>query len=534
MTVRSQIEEALKTTRDAANEAEKLASLGNVIAQQKIKVTSKLGVSVNETVNGFTAKVSVVDDVVSQVQGSKPTQAQDTFQVSVVELGSDPSQITLTQSVGSDKTDLASITGSTASSDDGFLNVVISAPFPQATAAAIKEVVPTIEKEKLQQIAQSAIDVKAIDLPAITINGIELKGDDVLRDMDNFLDTALNSVVQDVVGVSRGFDSLKNNVFSRFDKDVKTALQSLDKGFGSLVENAVETLFEPAGTALTKIAKKNGINIEIPNNKQLEIIRAVSNKDFDQAVKLAEKYSDRPIAEIRDELKQIDASGSTAIAEPVAGVESNVRDVSANQSKWNGEETKDEYFEGTPIYGEDELSAELIAAGNQREITEMIVACTGTGTDVDITCYDLNFYGINNFHYLIRRDGVIERMNPVSLEAKAESSLPNNHHLRSILVFFAGGIEGPEPEEITSDTVFSSRSYNSSQWKAYDRLLRSAYKSYPGLQVFGWNDINPTEAKGQPFFNVIEYSYNKYKKELVIKNLQNAEPLKSSELVTYS
>ena len=90
----------------------------------------------NQTVGGFKQVTNTVTDVSSNVVGSTPTQTKS--QINISQLDKTASSELVTE-VGSDKTDLETITGKSSLVEDGFLDVVISAPFPEALAATLKD-----------------------------------------------------------------------------------------------------------------------------------------------------------------------------------------------------------------------------------------------------------------------------------------------------------------------------------------------------------------------------------------------------------
>lgn len=194
----------------------------------------------------------------------------------------------------------------------------------------------------------------------------------------------------------------------------------------------------------------------------------------------------------------------------------------------------------TAVGGYEELEAELKRV--KRDITTAVVRWSLTHTDHNLDAYDLHsehtralvqLYGASGiaaaessepgtvgiqWHYVIRRDGVIQRGRP--LEKKVLTVGDQNLINHSLHIGFIGGFNGPSDFE---GAVKSAESYTPSQWQAYDSFLSAFYAARPGGQVLGYNDIIP-EASG-PGFNVKLYISGKYKKTNVGDTVLSTEEL---------
>mgnify|MGYP001212939678 CR=1 FL=1 len=123
------------------------------------------------------------------------------------------------------------------------------------------------------------------------------------------------------------------------------------------------------------------------------------------------------------------------------------------------------------------------------------------------------------WHYVIRRDGVIQRGRP--LQRKVLTVGDKNLVEHSVHIGFVGGYNGVAG---TPNATASAESYTPSQWEAYDSFLDAWYAAIPGGQVLGYNDVVP-EATG-PGFDVSLYVSGKYKKT----NVTETEVLSTREL----
>lgn len=191
------------------------------------------------------------------------------------------------------------------------------------------------------------------------------------------------------------------------------------------------------------------------------------------------------------------------------------------------------------VGGKEELEAELRKV--KRDITTLVVRWTLTYTDQPLDAYDLHaehtaslikLFGVSEFlkdresagiqyHYVIRRDGVIQRGRPLELKVKGETGGDDNIVDHSVQIAFVGGYNGVAG---TPNAMTSAESYTPSQWEAYDSFLDAWYAAIPGGQVLGQNDIVP-ESSG-PGFDVSLYVSGKYKKT----NVTETKVLSTREL----
>lgn len=200
-------------------------------------------------------------------------------------------------------------------------------------------------------------------------------------------------------------------------------------------------------------------------------------------------------------------------------------------------------YEFTTVGGYEELETELKKA--KRDITTAIVRWTLTHTDHNLDAYDIHrehsialiklyelqvgdvlkieasdpgTFGIQ-WHYVIRRDGVIQRGRPI--EKKVLTVGDDNLVNHSLHIGFVGGYNGPSSFAAAKQ---SSDSYTPAQWEAFDAFLTAFYSARPGGQALGYNDVVP-EATG-PGFDVELYIGGKYKKTNVISdNVLSTEEL---------
>jgi len=525
------------TLLDASGKADTesiLRETSRIVQQELLKTTSKIGTAVDQVVAGFAAKTQSVDDVVEDVDGSKPVQT--TGNLDVVQMTADVPGLSskLTKTVSTeDKTTLTTLTGNATQAGDGFMDVVVAAPFPSAMLAAVKEAVSDVSPAQLKAVADEIVDIsqpltRDLDKAATSV----INGVDDFELIELSLTEAVNDVVKDVMG-SKTFNSQLERLYGQISRGSTAVERFLDNGFGVLIENSVEKTLNTAGAELNKLASIGDVKSTIPQAQIKSIVSYVKREDFNAALGIVRKYSDAPDVDIINALRSIDNRLSTVAQPSTGGISVSKVNINIQKNDWNEEKTPLSYFQNNYIRGGiDEVAAEF---GNvERDITEIIVHCTYTGTDVVLTNEDLQQMAVENyngtaFHYVITRAGLIERGRPIDVQNKPSPALPNSHHLRSVQVLLVGGINAPHPQNNEDMTNFySARSYTSAQWGALDTLFKGAYTSIPGLQALSISDV--TDNRPGPFFDVAEFVESRYGKRNAFEDPSTQQPFTKADL----
>lgn len=130
-----------------------------------------------------------------------------------------------------------------------------------------------------------------------------------------------------------------------------------------------------------------------------------------------------------------------------------------------------------------------------RTINSAIVHCADTYAHMDIGVPDIRAWHIERgfddigYHYVIRRDG--------TLEFGRELNIPGAHakgnNANSIGICLVGGKAGDGSPEFN---------YTQDQIKKLGYLISILRDMFPGLEVFGHNDVSE---KACPCFDVREY-----------------------------
>ena len=175
----------------------------------------------------------------------------------------------------------------------------------------------------------------------------------------------------------------------------------------------------------------------------------------------------------------------------------------------------DGIYKFTRVNGLEELEAEFRSA--TRDITEVVVHWTAHFINQDIGAEEIHgqhkqqgWDGIG-YHYIIRKDGTIERGRPIN--KRGAHAKANGHNEFSIGIGFVGGYTVNSNSGL-ANPPYGSESLNDEQMKALKMFFNAFYKVWPGGQAWGHNDTDPTQ-KSDPGFSVPEFVRSNFGKENV-------------------
>ena len=157
----------------------------------------------------------------------------------------------------------------------------------------------------------------------------------------------------------------------------------------------------------------------------------------------------------------------------------------------------------------EELQAEVRLV--KRPIKQLIIHSTETFIDQYLTSqmihedHKARGFDTIQFHYLIRRDGTMQRGIPTTLISKVD---PADFRNDSINIALVGGINAPSGTE-TPNAFRSGNSFTGSQYKTLETFLDTFFKGYPGAKIYG---IGELEGREEPYFNVGEFVRKKFGK----------------------
>lgn len=188
--------------------------------------------------------------------------------------------------------------------------------------------------------------------------------------------------------------------------------------------------------------------------------------------------------------------------------------INSELKEWDyGNTPKSYVFE--PVSTEEELEIEL--RNITREVTQVVVNWTESYLDEDLTSKLIHErwatkegqdHGIP-FHYIIRKDGILQRGVPINKVSKISQLTNKKHSNYTIHIAFVGGLN-TNIGDPNKDLSFSSESFTPEQFKTFDTFCRIFYTVYPGGQLLGYNDIS--RAADAPGFSVTSYAKSRFGK----------------------
>lgn len=492
--------------------------LANLTRQNSIANSSKLGVNVGQEVSGFSSLIAAIDDVIPGIIGSEPIQTTDILSVAQL-LRSGSGLNELKKQVTTDKADIDAITGSTASTQPAFRDVVISAPFPEAMANALKVAVPTAAAATILSAVNKNVSTN-IPLGIATLIGLsaidEAEDPDFVSSLSFNPDDLLRGIIGSAIGSSTTMGSLLSSVAISNIGATNAALNLIANGFKSVIENAVEQQLKPSEGSIQKLAQIGGQVQTIKKEDLVKINTFLSNNNIVAARKIVRKYSDLSDVLIEEELRKINNRATNNLQEPVVTTPIEVKNNTTDWSETNTSST----LVGTVFNRISSMEErQTIISNMNRESTEIIITATNTQPLDSPLPHHRQFvaeygYGIP-YHFLITRRSVWTcRPLDVKPRMKNDSSLAAQHYTNSILIALEGGDDG-------------TANYTNEQFLLLYNYLIDILQIRPGLQIFGVNDI--TDSLGYPYFDVVNTLDGALKK-LYNGNIKNYNPLKEPPL----
>jgi N-acetylmuramoyl-L-alanine amidase len=348
------------------------------------------------------------------------------------------------------------------------------------------------------------------------------------------LSKATGKDISTLVNVVQSVQSGNIKQFANFalQRSISEVLGPIISDFNSRVDLAIGTAIAPVLQAVMDIsAGPIGLIVNDLTGGKLKsfelqnIVRLLSQGKYAEAILITSQNSDSPLSYIESTLLGIDTTISTRVTYtgsttlPVFDIGSDANTwTGANTSTWKDPDANAASVPGykfTRVGGEQQLEADFRSA--TREITEAVVHWSATYIDQDIGSQEIHgwhreqgFTGIG-YHYVIRRDGTIEKGRPLQYEGAHADA--NGHNKYSMGICLVGGYTVPSniglnqppqgPESLTAEQMTTLR-----------LMLNTFYKVWPGGQVWGHNDTDPGN-KSDPGFNVSTYIRQNFNKENV-------------------
>lgn len=179
---------------------------------------------------------------------------------------------------------------------------------------------------------------------------------------------------------------------------------------------------------------------------------------------------------------------------------------------------------GTFVSSVEELEYDMGSA--TRDISEIIVHWSETFSNANLTGSELESLtgaGSGSYHYIIKRDGSIERGVPIS---SAGSHAPG-HNSYSIGVCLVGGVAAATEDHGLNERK-SAGNITRSQYNSLYEIMRVFYTQYPGGQALGHSEIDGDQ--DDPGFEVRDYAYNLFNKSSLFVDPENESEKSPDEI----
>ena len=480
-----------------------LAAGNQVVGEYNAQLTSKLGGSQGEILNGIQALTSVADypgqfgDNVFGTATIKLTDAVDGFTSSLV-------------------TDIASLFSGGSGGHSVFTDVLNTA----AALAAVTQGGPASGYlqsyfagsggESIQRLLGTATG-KPISQLLSVVSTVQAAGS--AKFIQNAMKQALGATLGPVIS--------EFNV--RANLTIGTAL-------GSTLQNIVDALDTPVVQIISGLTQG-----KLKTAQLNTIARLIENGNYTGAIAAVAGVSTLPIGEIESGINGLSTKLSDRVTYGNAVLTLPNFDIGSNAQGWDGVRTNtpnsdynatlgsssgsitgggsssgggssnSEPYNFTYIAGSEELEAEM--RSSSREITEVVIHWTATFMDQDIGSEEVHQWHLARgfsgcgYHYIIRRDGRLQRGRPIG--KTGAHAKENGHNNKSIGISLAGGytcVSGTSGYQ----NLVGKESFTTEQNKAMNEFLATFYKVFPGGQAFGHSDTDPGN-KIDPGFSVPSY-----------------------------
>ena len=190
------------------------------------------------------------------------------------------------------------------------------------------------------------------------------------------------------------------------------------------------------------------------------------------------------------------------------------------------------YF--TYVNTQEELIAEM--RSSTREITTVIAHWTATYTNQDIGSEEVHQWHLdrgwsgNGYHYVIRRDGKLQRARPINRAGAHAGAGPGKHSFNpyTIGISMVGGYNCPSGT-LRSKQFLSGESLTLAQMKTFEQFMDAFYDVHPGGQAYGHSDVS-LSGKLDPGFDVSEYVGTKFGKYNLTDNPISVGPASAVQI----
>lgn len=478
----------------------------SAISEVQATLTTKLGSAVGTNVGGFQSLTQEVD--IADLEAGNTNVVGKGMSL----LTDNPSGVNLKSTISSGNlSDLQNLTGLTSDVNPGLNVVAATLPTPEAAAATVQN----ISGKNLSELSGVMESLAPVGTQALAASS-------VLKQLSN----------------STGF-----GIATSFGGTVSKTLGSLNtyltQGFGQPLKDLVEVVNSPLRTVVTSVTQDSGKLV--PNSVRLQVNGLVDQGKFLEASKILVPYSNLTASEIETTLSNV----STKLGDNIDPISAELQSVlppstapvttiGANDKSWKGASTairkpgaSGTGYSFTIVSRVEEIEAEI--RSSTREITEVVIHWTEHFSNQNVGAEEIHKSHPNGlgYHYIIRKDGTLQRGRPVNIEG--EHAPAKTHDKYSIGIAIVGGFTCPSGTP-NPQYYLSSSSINTSQWDTLENFLRVFYRVFPGGQVLGHYQCTDNDDK-DPGFDVDDYIKKHFNKTNAVAYNNNFPSYSRTELI---
>ena len=368
---------------------------------------------------------------------------------------------------------------------------------PEAVTTAMKKAANLTSNLPLKDLQKALAPEGFKELVESAVNKMESK--EVQADVSNMLATVQTELKKTTGGVDSG------NLLKDISEDVSRNLSKTIGGFGD---------------EFTRLKSLPIINDLLGGNNALGLDKAISTLKIDpslltKAGSLGIGTNIGSLIDMKGFLKQMDKlapdleslttalktktdNAITTLDKTKTSIASIVTEnnTSPHETSDANDTTKKERFKTLSSFEE----IVSILKSSKRQLTTIVWHWSGHYTDDgNIGAQEINneYRTINRnipFHFVIMKNGDIQSGFPIHNGSRHVASEFNEF---SFGVAFVGGYNGPRGG-LPGGVRLDAKSYTTSQWKSFNKIMKAFYITIPGGDAFGQNDLgdNPGEGPG--------------------------------------
>ena len=413
----------------------------------------------------------------------------------------------------------------------------------EATEKTLESVsaVTTYGKESTVTTARSiGVAIDNVTSSSNKVTNSIVQADFGFDDIEDAIDDAVGDILPDI---DTGFGAIQD-LFEDITGKVQQELQNVLSSFGDIPKSVIGDVIKDVLTGTPQALASATKKLLLQDNSLSPQMKAiVATTDGESPADLVSKVetkantaglSSQEVAKVKTSasnvetaLSKVDSTIAGAIVSEVGDYYTEDTDLAELVKRYLRSVTESFPY----VDSKEELGLEFRKV--TRDISEVIIHATETYTNANIGAEEIHIKhneaghdGIQ-YHYVIRRDGRLQRGVPLDNETVASNI--RGHEKNCIDVCLVGGVNVPS-EADNPLLNLSLQSFTQAQMKTLEALLEIFYRHQPGGQVLGHNAIDPNSL--DPYFDVVSFVENKFGKKSVYENTLSETSLAVKDIVS--